>query len=70
MYTCVDELLSVKACITSLPSGTSIGDLKLYFETICDDKVEILSPLILGGGKAQVVLEGLTTEGMINSLYV
>ena len=60
----IDELLSVKASITSLWSGTSIGDLEVYFETICDnDKVEILSTLILGGGKAEVVLKGLTADG-------
>ena len=41
----VDELLSVKTCITSLPSGTDADDLELYFETICDDKVEIVSLL-------------------------
>lgn len=59
----IDELLSVKASITSLPSGTDADDLEVYFEAICYN-VEILSSLILGGGKAEVVLKGLTTEGM------
>ena len=48
-----DELLPVKASITSLASGTGTGDLEVYFEAICDDKVEILSPLILGGGEGR-----------------
>ena len=61
-YAHIDELLSVKATINSLAGGTSIGDLEVYFE-LCDEKVEILSPLILGGGKAEVVLKGLTADG-------
>lgn len=63
LYTAT-ELHSIKACITSLASGISTGDLEFYFETICGDEVEVSNPLILGGGKAEVVLKGLTTEGM------
>lgn len=60
--------LSVKACITSMASGIDTCDLEFYFETICemmcDGKVKVLAPLLLGSGKAEIVLKGLTVEGI------
>ena len=71
MYHCVyllflaaGECLSVTAHISSLADDISTDELKMHFDTICDD-VEVSSPVILGGGKAELVLKGLTREGVI-----
>ena len=66
LFLAVGERLSVTAHISSLADSVSTDDLELYFETVCDDEtVEISTPLILGGGKAELVLKGLTREGVI-----
>ena len=63
--------MSVKVSITSLDSSIDAGDLKLYFETVCQfidgDNIEVIDPLLLGGGKATVVLKGLTIAGEVFS---
>ena len=66
LFLAVGECLSVTAHISSLADSVSTDELKLYFETVCDDEtVKISTPLILGGGKAELVLKGLTSEGVI-----
>ena len=64
---CIGELVSVKACITSLDSSVDAGDLKFYFETACQfigaGNIEVIDPLLLGGGKATIVLNGLSMAG-------
>ena len=62
----VDERLSVKAHITSLASDAVTDDVKEYFKTQCDvmceDEVE-LSAVLLGGGKAELTLRGISALG-------
>ena len=61
--------MSVKASITSLDRSIDTGDLKFYFETACqfigDGNIEVTDPMLLGGGKAEIVLKGLTVEGIM-----
>ena len=66
LFLAVGERLSVTAHISSLADGVSTGELEFYFEAVCDDEtVEVSSPLILGNGKAEIELKGLTSEGVI-----
>ena len=62
-----DEPLSIKAQITSLAGGIDINDVKEHFETlcgvICDGDVKLSSAVMLGSGKAELVLKGILPLG-------
>ena len=47
--------------LSSLASGITTDDLTFYFEAAAPD-AKVTSPVVLGGGRAKLVLEGLTAE--------
>ena len=65
----IGELLSVKAHITALASTADKDDIIAHFSSVCDKTVEIASPIKLGGGKAEVVLKGISVEGNYGVLH-
>ena len=66
---CLDKRgnVIVKAHLASLASEVDIDDLKAHFSNMCrygcDEEVELSNAVILGGGKAEIVLKGLSDSG-------
>jgi len=56
--------------LSSLASGITTDDLTFYFETVAQDAKVSSPPVMLGGGRAKLVLEGLTAESEWNSVAV
>ena len=67
MWSISGELLSVRANITSLAADAVRDDIEEYFKTqcgaICEEEVVVLSAVILGGGKAELTLRGISASG-------
>ena len=57
----------MKAHITSLKSSIDIGDVTEYFRSVCnfvcEGEIELLNAHLLGKGKADIVLKGLSESG-------
>ena len=66
---CLDKRgnVIVKAHLASLASDVDIDAIKAHFSNmcryVCDEEVELSNAVILGGGKAEIVLKGLSDSG-------
>ena len=66
----LDQPLCVKVRISSLGSDVVTDDIKTYFTNVCGytcegEDIELSSAVLLGGGKAELVLDGLLVSGAV-----
>lgn len=63
--------MCVKVHISLLGSKIDIDDVKNYFTNTCgyiyEGDIELSSAVLLGGGKAELVLDGLLVSGAVHN---
>ena len=71
----LDQPLCVKVRISSLGSDVVTDDIKTYFTNVCGytcegEDIELSSAVLLGGGKAELVLDRLLVSGAVFRIVI